>query len=293
MIRATIHQMLLTAGTRLGPYEVYAPLGAGGMGEVYRARDPKLNRDVAIKILPEALAADPAALARFEREAQAVAALSHPNILAIFDFGRQGETAYAVMEFLDGETLRARLAHGALSPRKAVELAAQIAEGLAAAHDKGIVHRDLKPENVFVTHDGRAKVLDFGLAKQTGAAADGHLSMQMTALRTGAGVVPGTAAYMSPEQVRGDAVDHRSDIFSFGAVLHEMLAGRQAFGCETATESMTAIQKENPPEVAATGAGHVGADEVRARGLLHQNRVGTAGCVLCREHLLQRAPGSG
>jgi eukaryotic-like serine/threonine-protein kinase len=242
-------------GKDLGPYRVLERVGAGGMGEVYRAHDAKLNRDVAIKILPEALAADPVALGRFEREAQAVAALSHPNILAIFDFGREGETAYAVMELLEGETLRARLAHGALPPRKAVELAVQIAEGLAAAHEKGIVHRDLKPENVFVTHDGRAKVLDFGLAKRTEPASTANASRLATSGHTGPGMVLGTAAYMSPEQVRGEPVDHRSDIFSFGAVLYEMLAGRQAFGRETATESMTVILKEDPPEIATAGSG--------------------------------------
>jgi eukaryotic-like serine/threonine-protein kinase len=242
-------------GKDLGPYRVLERVGAGGMGEVYRARDAKLNRDVAIKILPDALAADPAALARFEREAQAVAALSHPNILAIHDFGREGDTAYAVMELLEGETLRARLAHGALPARKAAELAAQIAEGLAAAHEKGIVHRDLKPENVFVTHDGRAKVLDFGLAKRTDSASSPSASMQATGGHTSPGMVLGTAAYMSPEQVRGEAVDPRSDIFSFGAVLHEMLTGRPAFGRETATESMTAILKEDPAEIAVSGPG--------------------------------------
>jgi len=246
--------MSLAPGTRLGSYEVVAPLGAGGMGEVYRARDPKLNRDVAIKILPEALAADPAALARFEREAQAVAALSHPNILAIHDFGVEGGTHYAVMELLEGETLRARLAHGALPARKAVDLAAQIAEGLAAAHDKGIVHRDLKPENVFVTDEGRAKVLDFGLAKVTGPVSSPDASTRLTAGHTCAGTVMGTVGYMSPEQVRGETVDHRSDIFAFGAVLYEMLTGRQAFVRETATESMTAILKEEPPEIAASGS---------------------------------------
>ena len=161
---------MLATGTRLGPYEILAPLGAGGMGEVYRARDANLGRDVAVKVLPADLADNPEALSRFEREARAVAQLSHPNILAIHDFGRQGETAYAVMELLEGETLRARLEHGALPARKAADLAVQIAEGLAAAHEKGIVHRDLKPENVFVTHEGRVKLLDFGLAKRSGSA---------------------------------------------------------------------------------------------------------------------------
>jgi eukaryotic-like serine/threonine-protein kinase len=225
------------------------------MGEVYRAHDAKLNRDVAIKILPEALAADPASLARFEREAQAVAALSHPNILAIHDFGVEGGTRYAVMELLEGETLRARLAQGALPARKAVDLAAQIAEGLAAAHEKGIVHRDLKPENVFVTGEGRAKILDFGLAKKTGPASSPDAGTRLTAGHTGGGTVMGTVGYMSPEEVRGEAVDHRSDIFAFGAVLYEMLAGREAFGRETATESMTAILKEDPPELATATSG--------------------------------------
>jgi Tol biopolymer transport system component len=221
------------------------------MGEVYRALDSKLGRDVAVKVLPTELASNPEALARFEREARAVAQLSHPNILAIYDFGRQGEIAYAVMELLDGETLRSRLAHGALGARKAVELAVQMAEGLAAAHEKGIVHRDLKPENVFVTREGRAKVLDFGLAKRTGSG----VGMETTTDHTGAGTVLGTAGYMSPEQVRGEAVDHRSDIFSFGAVLYEMLTGLRAFGRETGAESMAAILKEEAPEIAVTVSG--------------------------------------
>ena len=245
----------MNSGTRLGPYEILASLGAGGMGEVYRAHDTKLDRDVAIKVLPAGLADDPEALARLEREARAVAQLSHPNILAIHDFGRQGETAYAVMELLEGETLRARLEEGALPARKAVDIAVQMAEGLAAAHEKGIVHRDLKPENVFVTGDGRVKLLDFGLAKRTGPAMGSGSRLQTVEKQTEPGTVMGTVMYMSPEQVRGEAADHRSDIFSFGAVLFEMLSGRQAFKRETAAETMTAILKEDPPEIAASGSG--------------------------------------
>jgi serine/threonine protein kinase len=217
--------MSLPAGTRLGPYEVLAPLGAGGMGEVYRARDTKLGRDVAVKVLPERFAADPASVARFEREARAVAALSHPNILAIHDFGRQDATAYAVMELLEGETLRERLASGPLPVRKALDYAVQVAHGLAAAHEKGIAHRDLKPENVFITAEGRVKILDFGLAKVTALEPEGTRSPTASA-GTEPGVVMGTAGYMSPEQVRGQPVDHRSDIFSFGSVLYEMLTGQ-------------------------------------------------------------------
>jgi eukaryotic-like serine/threonine-protein kinase len=246
--------MSLSPGTRLGPYEVLAPIGAGGMGEVYQARDTKLDRDVAIKVLPESVSRDADVLARFEREAKAVAALSHPNILGIFDFGTHGGTAYAVMELLEGETLRSKVDAGALSQRRAVEYALQIARGLAAAHEKGIVHRDLKPDNIFVTQDGRIKILDFGLAKTAVARrGDGSDTRSPTGLAyTEPGTVMGTVGYMSPEQVKGVPVDHRCDIFSFGTVLYEMLSGRRAFQRETAAETMTAILREDPPELSAS-----------------------------------------
>ncbi len=246
--------MTLSAGTKLGPYEILSPLGAGGMGEVYRARDSRLERTVAVKVLPERLAEDPDALSRFGREAKAVAALSHPNILAIHDFGHEGTVAYAVSELLEGETLREALLSGPLSPRKAREYGVQIALGLAAAHEKGIVHRDLKPDNVFITRDERVKILDFGLAKP-GAATPGAGSETESPTVSGytePGKVMGTVGYMSPEQVRGVPVDHRSDIFSFGAVLYEMLTGSRAFQRETAAETMTAILKEEPREPAAS-----------------------------------------
>jgi serine/threonine protein kinase len=213
----------LTPAMRLGPYEILSPLGAGGMGEVYKARDTKLGREVAIKVLPDRLAADPAALERFEREARAVAALSHPNILGIYDLGRHDGSTYAVMELLVGETLRERLAEGALPQRKALEYGLQTAHGLAAAHEKGIVHRDLKPENIFITTDGRLKILDFGLAKVAVSTDDETKSPTVAA--TEPGTVMGTVGYMSPEQVRGLDADHRSDIFSFGLILYELLAG--------------------------------------------------------------------
>jgi eukaryotic-like serine/threonine-protein kinase len=238
----------LAAGSRLGPYEILSPLGAGGMGEVYRARDTKLDREVAIKVLPENLAADSDALARFEREAKAVAALSHPNILGIYDLGRDGGIAYAAMELLRGETLRERLEEGALPQRKALEYGLQIAHGLAAAHEKGIVHRDLKPENVFVTPEGRVKILDFGLAKVSAAQSDETRSPTVAA--TEPGTVMGTVGYMSPEQVRGKAADHRSDIFSLGAILYEMLSGERAFRGESAAETMAAIAQKDPPQLA-------------------------------------------
>ena len=245
--------MTLATGTRLGPYEILAPLGAGGMGEVYRARDAKLGRDVAIKVLPERLAADADALSRFDREARAVAALSHPNILSIFDFGREEGLAFAVMELLDGETLRERLSLGALPTRKALEYAAQVARGLAAAHEKGIVHRDLKPENIFITGDGRVKILDFGLAKVASPEADQTKSPTVAAA-TEPGTVMGTAGYMSPEQVRGKPADQRSDIFSFGSILFEMLTGERAFRGDSAAETMAAIAQKDPPEVSGVDA---------------------------------------
>ncbi len=246
--------MALAPGTKLGPYEITAPLASGGMGEVYRARDAKLNRDVAIKVLPDRLAQDAGALARFEREAQAVAALSHPNILAIHDFGTQGGTTYAVMELLEGDTLRARMADGALPTRKAVDFGVHIVRGIAAAHERGIVHRDLKPENIFITRDGVVKILDFGLAKAAVEAVQAGVGAGETkiAADTTPGTVLGTVGYMSPEQVRGQAIDHRTDIFSFGAILYEMLTGRRAFRGDSHVETMNAILKEDPPEFSET-----------------------------------------
>jgi eukaryotic-like serine/threonine-protein kinase len=250
--------MTLAAGTRLGNYEIVAQIGAGGMGEVYKARDPKLDRFVAIKVLPPSLAENQDLLSRFEREAKAVAALNHPNILGIYDFAKSGEHTFAVMELLEGESLRERLRAGAIAPKKAVELASQLAEGLAAAHVRGIVHRDVKPENIFLGRDGRVKILDFGLAKQlpkwTGQSGP-HTNLPTEApakTHTEAGVVMGTVGYMSPEQVKGEPADHRSDIFAFGAVLYEMLCGRKAFGGASAVETMNAILVEEPAALVVT-----------------------------------------
>jgi serine/threonine protein kinase/WD40 repeat protein len=241
--------MALSPGTRLGGYEIVAPVGAGGMGEVYRAREATLDRHVAIKVLPPRLADDAMALARFEREAKAVAALSHPNILSIFAFGRDGPTAFAVTELLEGETLRQKLA-ASIPIRKAVDYGVQIARGLAAAHAKGIVHRDLKPENVFVTGDGRVKILDFGLARQNAALASVDTTVSPGVERhTDPGTVLGTVGYMSPEQARGDAGDARSDLFSLGALLYELVSGRRAFQRDTAAETLTAILREDPPGI--------------------------------------------
>ncbi len=239
--------MLLTAGTKIGPYEIQAPIGAGGMGEVYRAVDARLGRNVALKILPGSFSHDSDRLRRFEQEARAVAALNHPNILAVFDIGQQDGSPFLVSELLEGESLRAVLDRGPLPQRKAIEYGVQIAQGLAAAHEKGIVHRDLKPENIFVTKDGRIKILDFGLAKLAQAAEEPNGATLMTA-GTAAGVVLGTPGYMAPEQVRGHAADARTDIFALGAVLYEMLSGSRAFRRDTPAESMTAALREDPAE---------------------------------------------
>ncbi len=224
------------------------------MGEVYRARDSKLKREVAVKVLPAALARDADALARFEREAEAVAALSHPNILAIHDFGNQDGITYVVTELLEGETLRGKLDGGAVSQRQALEYALQIAKGLSAAHGKGVVHRDLKPENVFVSRDGHVKILDFGLAKRVGAVGPDEKTVgQSGSGHTEPGTVMGTMGYMSPEQLRGLTVDQRSDIFSFGAILYELLSGKKAFKRDTASDTIAAVLKEEPPELTQTG----------------------------------------
>src|SRR5271165_706798 len=240
--------MPLTPGTILGQYEIRSPLGAGGMGEVYRAHDTRLDREVAIKVLPEYLTYDSERLRRFEQEARAAAALNHPNILAVYQMATHEGVSYMVTELLEGETLRERLRRGPIPLRKAIDYAVQIAHGLAAAHDKGIVHRDLKPENLFVTKDGRVKILDFGLAKLV-QPRDASGAEATLASGTEPGMVMGTVGYMSPEQVRGKTADHRSDIFSFGTVLYEMVTGKHTFRKPTSAETMTAILKEEPPSI--------------------------------------------
>ena len=247
---------MLTSGTKLGPYEIVAALGAGGMGEVYRARDTRLGRDVALKILPESFDRESDRLHRFEQEARAVAALNHPNILAVFDVGRHNGSPFLVSELLEGETLRAVLDPRPLPQRKSIDYGVQIAQGLAAAHEKGIVHRDLKPENIFVTKDARIKILDFGLAKlaQKGPAVTANSDgVTLTSSHTVAGVVMGTASYMAPEQVRGELVDARTDIFALGAVLYEMLSGERVFWRDTTAETMAAVLKEDLPELSDPG----------------------------------------
>ena len=245
--------MVLNSGTKLGPFEIQSPLGAGGMGEVYRARDTRLGRDVAIKVLPEALANDADRLRRFEQEARTIAALNHPNILGIHDIGTHEGAPFLVSELLEGETLREKLEAGPLATRRVIEYSLGIAQGLAAAHDKGIVHRDLKPENVFLMRDGRVKLLDFGLARLVRPEDGRETGVTLTSPATLPGMVMGTVGYMSPEQVRGESSDARSDIFSFGAVLYEMLTGKRAFKRDTTAETMTAILREEPPELSETG----------------------------------------
>jgi eukaryotic-like serine/threonine-protein kinase len=248
--------MTVAVGARFDHYEILAPLGAGGMGEVYRARDERLGRDVAIKILPASFANDTDRLLRFEQEARATSALNHPNILTIYDIGSHDGAPYIVAELLEGEELREQLSKGALPQRKALDYAQQIAAGLSAAHERGITHRDLKPENIFVTTDGRVKILDFGLAKLKPAKLAAGASSEVATQKaiTDAGTVMGTVGYMSPEQVRGKDADHRSDIFSFGVILYEMLRGRRTFTGESAIEVMNAILKEEPEELTETNA---------------------------------------
>ncbi len=239
--------MSLLPGARIGPYEILSPLGAGGMGEVYRARDPRLGRDVAIKVLPASFANDRDRLKRFELEARAAGVLNHPNITIVYDIGQHDGAPYVVQELLEGQTLRAETAGGRFTPRRAIDYAAQVAEGLAAAHEKGIIHRDLKPENLFVTREGRVKILDFGLAKLTQV--EGSASASMLPTATEPGMVMGTFGYMSPEQIKTEPVGPRSDIFALGVILYEMLSGQRPFRGDSAGETMAAILKEDPPEL--------------------------------------------
>ena len=264
--------MTLAPGTRLGPYEILAPIGAGGMGEVYRARDPRLGREVAIKVLPASFSQDPDRLKRFEQEARAAGVLNHPGITAVHDFGMHDGAPYIVTELLEGETLRNRLLSGPLPVRKALDYAIQIAKGLAAAHEKGIVHRDLKPENLFLTKDGRVKILDFGLAKLKPENAEtGQTDLKTVSGGTEPGVVLGTMGYMAPEQVRGKAADARSDIFAFGTVLYEMLSGQRAFRGDSAADTITAILSKEPRDLSQTNKDvHPGIDRI-VRHCLEKN----------------------
>src|SRR5215475_5762784 len=245
--------MIIPPSTVINHYEVVSLLGAGGMGEVYLAEDPRLGRRVAIKVLPAEFARDSDRLRRFEQEARATSSLNHPNILTVYDIGDHEGSPYIVAELLEGEELSELIKQGAIAQRKAVDYARQIVEGLAAAHAKGVVHRDLKPENLFITNDGRLKILDFGLAKLTQVdGSQAQTDIPTRRVNTDPGVVMGTVGYMSPEQLKGRAVDQRSDIFAFGAILYEMLSGRRAFHGESAAETMSAILKEDPPELSQT-----------------------------------------
>jgi eukaryotic-like serine/threonine-protein kinase len=263
--------MTLAAGTKLGPYEILAPIGAGGMGEVYRAKDPRLGREVAIKVLPSTFSQDADRLHRFEQEARAAGVLNHPNITAVHDIGSANGSPYIVTELLEGETLRARLSTGAIPVRKAIDYAVQIAKGLAAAHEKGIVHRDLKPENLFLIRDGRVKILDFGLAKLKPETVESGQTDLQTLSGTQPGVVLGTMGYMAPEQVRGKPADKRSDLFSFGTILYEMLAGQKAFRGDSAADTITAILTKEPPDLSQTNKDvHPGLDRI-VRHCLEKN----------------------
>src|SRR5215510_2062646 len=243
--------MTLPSGSRLGPYDVLAPLGAGGMGEVYRARDTRLGREVAIKVLPAGLASDPERLKRFEREARSVSSLNHPNIVTIYDIGSAEGVSYIAMELVTGESLRAHLESRTLTVREILRIAAQIAEGLSRAHASGIVHRDLKPENVMVTEEDLVKVLDFGLAKLTQAEASGAVTAAATASQTQEGIILGTVGYMSPEQATGKPLDYRSDQFSLGSILYEMATGKRAFQRASTPQTLTAIIQDDPEPIAS------------------------------------------
>src|SRR5215467_4600172 len=246
--------MALSCGAKLGPYEIQAPLGAGGMGEVYRATQSSLGRQVAIKVLASASASDPERLRRFEQEARSASALNHPNIISIYDVGRENGTSYIAMEFVDGRTLRELMNAGPLGIKKSLQIAAQVADGLAKAHSAGIVHRDLKPENVMVSRDGFVKILDFGLAKLMPGYLDSlsHSDSQtltVAAHGTHPGSVMGTAGYMSPEQARGDELDYRTDIFSFGSMLYEMVTGKPPFKAASSAQTLAAIIEDDPPPI--------------------------------------------
>jgi eukaryotic-like serine/threonine-protein kinase len=285
--------MALTPGEQLGRYEVLALLGAGSMGEVYRAKDGRLGRDVAIKVLLPEFTSDQDRLKRFEREARAASAMNHPNIVSLYDIGEHEESPYLVTELLEGETLRARLERGPLPLESALDVGSQIAKGLAAAHEKGIVHRDLKPENVFLLPDGRIKILDFGLAKlmEGGTACD--LLTSSSAVTTEVGVVLGTVAYMSPEQSRGKAADHRSDLFSFGSLLFEMVSGHTAFHRDTASDTFTAILEEELPPLSKLGIDVPPALQKLLRGLLEKQvdaRTQSADQIVSELESIARAP---
>ncbi len=243
--------MALAPGSKLGPFEILAPLGAGGMGEIYRAQDTRLERTVALKLLPATFAAGNEHLLRFEQEARSASALNHPNIITIYELGHDGFRHYIAMELVEGNTLRTLLASRLLPMRKAIEIAAQIAEGLTKAHEAGITHRDLKPENIMVSHDGLVKILDFGLAKSTSPAGETLDLYNSPASLTPSGMLLGTVGYMSPEQAAGRHLDYRSDLFSFGLVLYEMVTGKRPFQRVTAAETLVAILRDHPEPIGA------------------------------------------